>query len=149
MNQSGYDMDLALFESQGPEFVVVSDDRGRTFCGFGGSLGIRSGALAPPWAVAIRHLRYREDSISTAFRPLFADHRREQAQVVMFDGERAAPWLEVADGAIPVQDKGWRLPATPSSPDRLNGLARPGDVVSNPHGSVTVASAVDQCSGVC
>ena len=56
-------MDLALRDSQGPKFVVVSDDKGGTFGGFGGTLGIRSGAFAPPWAVTIRHLRYREDSL--------------------------------------------------------------------------------------
>jgi hypothetical protein len=37
-------MDLVLFESQGPEFVVVSNDRGGTFGGFG-TLGIRPGSL--------------------------------------------------------------------------------------------------------
>lgn len=67
----------------------------------------------------------------------------------MFDGESATPWLKVADGAVPVQDKRWRLPAGPSSPDHLNGLARPDDVVPNPHATATVAIAVDQCSGVC
>ena len=69
-------MDLVLSESQGPEFVVVSNDRGGTFGGFGGTLGIRPGSLAPPWAVAIRHLRYREDSLGIAFRPLLGGHRR-------------------------------------------------------------------------
>jgi hypothetical protein len=39
----------------------------------------------------------------------------------MFDGESATPWLEIADGAMPVQDKRWRLPAAPTSPDRLDG----------------------------
>jgi hypothetical protein len=142
-------MDLVLFESQGPEFVVVSRDRGDKFGGFGGTLGIRPGSLASPWAVAIRHLRYRKDPLGITFRPLPAGHRREQAQIVVFDGESATPWPEVADGAMPVQDKRWRLPAAPSSPDCVDGLSRPDNVVRNPHGSVTVSIAVDHGSCVC
>ena len=76
-------------------------------------------------------------------------HRREQAQIVVFDGESATPWLEVTDGAMPIQDKRWRLPVALSSPDFVNSLARPDNVVCNPYGSMTEAIAVDQGSCVC
>jgi hypothetical protein len=70
-------MDLALLNSQGLEFVVVSGDRGGPFGGFCGTLGVRSGALPPPWAVAVGQLRYRDDPFGIAFRPLLAGHRGE------------------------------------------------------------------------
>ena len=120
--------------------MVIPGDRGGTFGGLGGTLGVRSSALAPPWAVAIRHLLYREDSFGVAFRSLLAGHRREQTQIVMFDGEIATPQLKVADGAMFVQDQRGRLSALLSCPDRLNGLARPGDVIPDAHGSVAVPS---------
>lgn len=142
-------MDLVLFDSQGPQFVVVSRDRGDKFGGFGGTLGIRPSSLSSPWAVAIRHLRDRRDALCIKFRPLPAGHRREQAQIVVLDGESATPRLEVADSTMPVQDKRFRLPAAPSSPDCINGLARTDNVVCNSHGSVTVAITVDQGSCVC
>src|SRR5215469_5708685 len=88
------DMDLLLFESQGPQFVVVSRDWGDKFGGFAATLGTRL-TSASPWAVAIRHLRYRKDSLCITFRPLLAGHRRKQAQIVVFDGESATPRLEV------------------------------------------------------
>ena len=50
---------------------------------------------------------------------------------------------------MPVQDERRRLPAAAGCLDRVDGLARPGDVVPDPHGSVAVAIAVDQCSGIC
>ena len=103
-------MDLALLDRQGLEFVVVSGSWGSAFGGFGGTLGVRSGALAPPRAVAVGQLRYREDTLGIAFRPLLAGHRGEQTQIVAFDGEAATPRLEIADSAMPVQDEWGRLP---------------------------------------
>src|SRR5215831_15250739 len=117
---------------------------GDKFGGFGGTLGIRCSSLASPWAVAIRHLRYCKDCLCITFRSLLTGRRRKQAQIVVFDGQSATPRLEVADSAMPVKDKRWRLPAAPSSPDFINGLARADNVVRNSHGSVTVAIAVDQ-----
>jgi hypothetical protein len=66
----------------------------------------------------------------------------------MFDSESATPWLEITDGAMPVQNERWWLPTALTSPDRLNGLARPDYMVPNPLASVTAAIAIDQCSGV-
>ena len=142
-------MNLVLLDRQGLEFVVVSDDRGGAFGGFCGTLGVRSGALTPSRAIAVGQLRYREDSLRIAFRPLLAGHRGEQAQIVTFDGETATPRLEVADGAMPVQNERRRLPTVAGRPDRVDDLARPGDVVRDLHGFSAVTIAVDQCSGVC
>src|SRR3954454_16368569 len=103
-------MDLALLQSQGLEFVIVSGNKGGVFGGFCETLSVRSGALTPPGAIAVGQLRYRENSPGIAFRPLLASHRGEQAQIVTFDGEAATPRLEVADGAVPVQDKWGRFP---------------------------------------
>ena len=60
-------------------------------------------------------------------------HSGEQAQIVAFGGEAATPRLEVADGAMPVQDERWWLPIAAGCPDRVDDLARPGDMVPDLH----------------
>ena len=128
--------------------MVVSGDRGGAFGGFCATLGIRSGALTPPGAIAVGQLCYRGDSFGIAFRPLFAGHRGEQAQIVTFYGEMATLWLKVADGAMPVQNERWRAPTLTACADRVDNLARPGDEVSDLHGFAAVVIATDQYSGV-
>jgi hypothetical protein len=96
-------VDLVLFNRQGLEFVIVPIGWGAAFGRCRGTLGVSSGALTPPRAVAVRELRYCKDSLGTAFRLLFGGHRVEQAQIVTFDGEAATPRLKVADGAMFVQ----------------------------------------------
>ena len=61
-------MDLALLDSQRPEFVIVSGDRGGAFGGFSGTLSIRFGALTPPGAIAVGQLCYRGDSFGSRFK---------------------------------------------------------------------------------
>jgi hypothetical protein len=141
-------MDLALLDSQRPEFVIVSGDRGGAFGGFSGTLSIRFGALTPPGAIAVGQLCYRGDSFGIAFRPLFAGHRGEQAQIITFDGETATPRLEIADGAMPVQNEWRRVPTVAGRPDRVDSLARSGDEFRDLQGFMSVTIAVDQCSSV-
>src|SRR5216684_3141986 len=107
-------MNLPLLDCQGLEFDVVRDNRRGAFGGFRGTLGVRSGALASPRAVTIGEVRYGDNSLGIAFRPLLDGHSGDQAQIVTFDSEAATPRLEVADGTMPVQDEGRRLPAAPS-----------------------------------
>src|SRR5258705_8816198 len=142
-------MNLVLLDGEGLEFVVVPDYRGGAFAGFIRTLSVRSFALAPSRAIAIRELRYREDSLCIAFCPLFGGHRAEQAQIVAFDGEAATPRLEVANGAMLVQNGRGRLRAAADSPDRVNRLARPEDVVLDLHGFSVAPFAIDHHSGVC
>ena len=80
---------------------------------------------------------------------LLAGHRAEQAQIVAFNGEAATPLLEVANGAMPIQEQWGRLPIVVGCHDRINGLARPDGVISDLHGLSAVSLAVDHCSGVC
>jgi hypothetical protein len=142
-------MDLVLLNREGLEFVIVLDDRSGASTGFRGILGVRSGALMPPGAVAVGQLRYRGYSLGSAFRPLLAGHRGEQAQVVAFNGNAATPWLEITNGAMPIQYK-WGLFLTEAvRPDLVDGLTRRRDLISNPHISVTGAIAVDEYSCVC
>src|SRR5271165_5798866 len=113
-------MDLVLLNRQSLEFVIVLDDRSGASGGFRGILGVRSGALTPSGAVAVGQLCYRGYSLGIAFRPLLAGHRGEQAQIVMFDGEIAAPRLEIADGTMPVQNERRWLPTLAGRPDRFD-----------------------------
>ena len=83
------------------------------------------------------------------FAPLLPGHRGEQAQIVTVDGESATPRLEVADGAMPVQNERRRLPTAAGRSDRFDDLAGPGHVVLNLQSFAAVFLAVDQCSGVC
>src|SRR6202050_4781072 len=139
-------MNLVLLDRQGLEFVVVPDDQSGTFARFFGTLGVRSVALAPSRAVAVRQLRYREDALRIAFCALLASHRTEQAQIVAFDGEAATPWLEVANGAMLVQNQRGRFPAVAGRPNRVDRLARPDSVVPDPHSFTVVPFAVDHNS---
>jgi hypothetical protein len=82
------------------------------------------------------------------FCPLLAGHGAEQAQIVAFDGEAATPLLEVANGAMPIQEqRGW-LSAVAGYHDRVDRLARPDGVVPDLNGFSAVPLAVDHCSGV-
>ena len=83
-----------------------------------------------------------------AFRPLFAGHRGEQAQIITFDSETATPRLEIADGAMPVQNEWRRVPTVAGRPDRVDSLARSGDEFRDLQGFMSVTIAVDQCSSV-
>ena len=142
-------MNLVLLDRQGFEFVVVPGYRSGTFARFFGTLDVRSVALAPSRAVAVRQLRYREDSLGIAFCPLLAGHRAEQAQIVAFDGEAATPWLEVANGAMPVQDqRGWLRPWQVTPIASMVWRVRT-SVVPDLHSFSAVPFAVDHRSGVC
>ena len=118
------------------------------FGGIGGTPGVRSGAFTPTRSVAVGQLRYREDTLGIAFRPLLAGHCGEQTQIVTLDGEAATPRLEIADCAMPVQDEWGRFPTVAGRLDRGDGLARPSDVVPDLHSSAAVAIAVNQRSSV-
>src|SRR5271169_2058624 len=141
-------MNLAFLDGQCLEFVVVFCVWGDAPFRFGGILRVRSGALLSSRPIAVGQLRYREDSLRIAFCTLLAGHRVKQAQVVAFDGEAATPRLEVADGAMLVQDDRRRLPTAPGPPDRFDDLASPSHAVPDLHSSVAVATAVNQCPGV-
>src|SRR5271155_1122571 len=142
-------MDLILLNRQGLEFVIVPGGRGGAFGGYHETLGVGFGALASARPIAVGQLRYREDSLGIAFRPLLAGHRVKQAQIVTFYGEAATPPLEVADGAMPVQNERRWLPTTAVRPDRFDDLASPSHVVPNLQSFAAMPLAVNQCSGVC
>src|SRR5271166_598374 len=142
-------MDLILLNRQGLEFVIVPRGRGGAFGGYGGTLGVRFAALSSARPKAVGQLRYREDSLGIAFRPLLAGHRVKQAQIVTFYGEAATPRLEVADGAMPVKNERRRLPTAAGRRDRIDDLASLGHVLPDLQGFAAVPLAVDQCSGVC
>ena len=128
--------------------MVVFGDWMGTSSGFDEALSVGSRALAPSRAVAIGQLRYREDSLGIALRPFLGRHRGEQAQIVAFDGKTAALRLEVADGAMPVQNE-WRcFPTVADRSDLVNYLTRSANMVTDLHGSVVGTIAVNQCSGV-
>jgi hypothetical protein len=141
-------MNLVLLDGQGLEFVVAPEYRSGAFASFFGTLCVSSVVLAPSRAVAIRQLRYREDSIRIAFCPLLASHRTKQAQIVAFDCEVATSWLEVANGAMLVQDQRGRLRTVADRPNRVDRLTRPDDVVFDLDSFSVVPFAVDHCSGV-
>src|SRR3954470_1664077 len=141
-------MDLVLLNRQGPKFVIVPGGRGGAFGGFRGTLGVSFGTLTPSRVVAVGQLRYRETTLGNAFRPLLAGHRGEQAQIVTFYRETATLRLEIADGAMPVQDQRGRFPTAAGRPDRFDDLASPSHVVSDLHRFSAVPLAVDQCSSV-
>jgi len=101
-------MNLVLLNRQSFEFVVVPDHQCLASAAVLGPLGVRS-ALARTRAVAVRQLRYREDSLRVASCPLLGGHRAQEAQIVAFDSELATPRLEVTDGAMPVEDAGGRI----------------------------------------
>src|SRR5271155_3075824 len=142
-------MDLILLNRQGLEFVIVPGGRGGAFGGYGGTLGVRSAALSSARPIAVGQLRYREDSLGIAFRPLLAGHRAKQAQIVTFYGEAATPRLEVADGAMPVQNERRWLSTAAGRPNRFADLASPGHVIPSLQSFAAMPLAVNQCSGVC
>ena len=81
------------------------------FGGFGSTLGVWFRALTPPGAVSVGQLSDRGNAFGVAFRPILGGHGTEQAQVVTTDGDAATSGLEVANGAMPIQDEGWWFPA--------------------------------------
>src|SRR5277367_6250810 len=141
-------MDLVLLDGQGLEFVIVFGDWSGAFLGYVGALNVRFGALAPARTVAVRQLRYREESLAIAFRPLLAGHRSEQAQILTFDGNAATPWLEVADRAMSVQNERRRFFTAAGRLDRRNDPERSWDMVCDLYAFVAVTMAVDKCCSV-
>src|SRR5690348_15759808 len=89
-----------------------------------GTLGVRSGTFPAAWPVAVRKLSYRDHSFRRVLRPLLCSHCTEEAQVAALNGKVPTPFLEVADGTMPVQDeRGW-FPTTPKCGDGFNSLLR-------------------------
>jgi hypothetical protein len=142
-------MNLVLLDRQGLEFVVAPEDRRGAVASFFGTPDVRSVALAPSRTVAVRQLRYREHSFRVAFCPLLASHRTEQAQIVAFDGKAATPRLEVANGAMLVQNGREEVRAAAARPDRVDRLVRPEDMVLDLHDFSVKPFTVDHHSGVC
>src|SRR5215467_13736733 len=142
-------MYLILLNCQGLEFVIVPRGLGGAFGGYRGTLSVRFGTFPSARPIAVGQLRYREDSLGMAFRPLLAGHCAKQAQIVSFYCEATTPRLEVADGTMSVQNERRRLPTAAGRSDRFDDLAGPGNVVLNLQSFAAVFLAVDQCSGVC